>query len=177
MFKKNRIYIITSGITLILAYILLAHRNWHLEASEKTTASAETVWAWYEATDLAPTWDPLVGKIKLSGPFSMGTTGINTAPNGMEFKMIFTEVSRFRSYTEITRLFGAKMIFTHTLIVNEHGCTINHQVRCTGFLSSFYGLLLDKEYKAKFPIALKNLAHLANHGLPLNYKIKNLQTP
>jgi len=166
MFKKNIVYIIISGITLILAYVLLVQRNWQLEASEKTTASAETVWAWYEATDIAPTWDPLVGKIKLNGPFSKGTTGTNTAPNGMKFNMVFTEVTRFKSYTEITSLFGAKMIFVHTLIVNDRGCTINHQVLCTGFLSSFYGLLLNKEYKTKFPIALKKLARLADNGLP-----------
>lgn len=168
------VYIIISIITLVFAYVLLIQRNWHLEASEKTTASAETVWAWYEATDIAPTWDPLVGKIKLNGPFSVGTTGTNTAPNGMEFNMIFTEVTRFKSYTEVTSLFGAKMIFAHTLIVNDHGCTINHEVRCTGFLSSVYALLLNKEYKTKFPIALKNLAHLAGNGLPPNSKIKNL---
>ncbi len=88
--------------------------------------------------------------------------------------MIFTEITRFKSYTEVTSLFGAKMIFAHTLVVNDRGCTINHQVRCIGFLSSFYGLILSKEYKTKFPVATKNLAHLAGNGLPSNAKIKNL---
>ncbi|AUD00783.1 hypothetical protein CWM47_02500 [Spirosoma pollinicola] len=88
----------------------------------------------------------------------------------MKFNMIFTEVSRFKSYTEVTSLLGAKMSFIHTLIVNDRGCTINHEVVCTGFLSSFYGLLLRKEYKTKFPIALKNLARLASNGLPISLK-------
>lgn len=173
MMKKSIVYIVISSIILILSYVLLVQKNWHLESSEKTTASAETVWAWYKATDIAPTWDPLVGEIKLNGPFSKGTTGTNTAPNGMKFNMIFTEVTRFKSYTEVTSLFGAKMIFAHTLIVNDHGCIIYHQVYCTGFLSSFYGLLLNKEYKTKFPLALKNLARLAGNGPPPNSKIKN----
>lgn len=168
MNKKKIMYSLITVAILVLVYALLVKKNWHLEASERTTGSAETVWAWYEATDLAPTWDPLVGKIKLNGPFAVGTTGTNTAPNGLKFKLVFTEVTRFKSYTEVTSLFGANMKFVHTLIVADNGCTINHEVICTGFLSSLYGLLLIKEYKAKFPLALKNLARLAGNGPPLS---------
>jgi hypothetical protein len=170
MSTKNIVYIAILAIVLLLVYALFVQKNWHLEAAEKTTALPETVWAWYEATDIAPTWDPLVGKIKLNGPFAVGTTGTNTAPNGMEFDLIFTEVSRFKSYTEVTSLFGAKMTFVHTLVITNGGCTINHEVVCTGFLSSVYGLLLRKEYNTKFPIALKNLARLASNGLPTSPK-------
>lgn len=166
MSKKNIKYVVYLIIIFVVSYALLIERNWHLEASENTKSTKETVWAWYEATDLAPNWDPLVGKIKLNGPFLMGTTGVNTAPNGMTFNMIFTEVNRFKSYTEVTSLFGAKMTFRHTLIENNSGCTIHHEVVCTGFLSSLYGLLLKGEYKTKFPIALKNLARLSDNGLP-----------
>ncbi len=167
MHRKMTRLITLSVVIILLIASLLVQRNWHLEASENTGGSTETVWAWYQATSRAPTWDPLVGKITLNGPFAVGTTGTNTAPNGLNFPMIFTEVTPAKSYTEVTTLFGAKMSFVHKLVAQENGCTITHQVFCTGLLSSWYGLFLKKEYRAKFPVALANLAALAGRGRPV----------
>lgn len=134
---------------------------WALSFTQETTATPEQIWAYYEAIDLAPTWDPLVRRIEVSGPLAVGTTGFNTAKTGQRFPMIYTEMTRYRSYTEVTSVPLSQQAFTHVIEPLADGCRFTHGVMVTGPLAWAYRILLYRSYTRGIPAALRALAHLA----------------
>lgn len=137
---------------------------WSIQHSERTTASPEELWIQYQDTDNGPTWDPMVLEIKLHGPFAVGTTGTNKPTFGPKVKFVYTEVQPYSSYTEISKAFGADMVFTHEIKPTANGCNFEHGITCKGPLAGLYSLLLKRSYTRLLPIAMKALAHTAEQG-------------
>ena len=137
-----------------------------LQHERDVRTSAETVWAWYEDTASAPSWDPLIGEIRCDGPLAVGVTGRNKPRRGPWAPFIYTEVTPGRSYTEVTKLPGARMAFWHTLQPRADVTVMTHGVTCTGPLSGVYGLLVRRSFDAGMVQALDSLAALAQAGPP-----------
>lgn len=143
---------------------------WSLEFTRVTTATRERIWAWYEDTDRAPSWDPLVGRIMPDGPLAEGVTGRNRA-NGLTFPFTYTSVDPLVSYTEVTSVPGARMAFTHVLAAARPGdppdtLVVTHGLECRGRLAGLYKLVLSRTYRKGMAEALANLIRLAEDGDP-----------
>lgn len=133
---------------------------WSFEHTQNTTASPEQIWAYYAATDLAPTWDPVIKRIEVHGPFVQGTKGHNHPVGGGRFPFEYTEVTPLRSYTEVTKAPFARLAFTHTITSTPEGSAFTHGVQITGTLAWLYTLLQRKSYQNGLPKASQNLARL-----------------
>lgn len=139
---------------------------WTLQHSREVSASPATVWAWYEDTARAPSWDPLIAEIRPDGPLALGQTGRNKPRRGPSAPFTYTEVTPDVSYTEVTKVPGARMAFWHILEPQGATTVVRHGVDCTGPLSGLYGLLMRRTFNAGMLTALKGLAELAQAGPP-----------
>lgn len=134
---------------------------WSFEHTESTAATPEQIWAYYADPESAPSWDPLVAKIEINGPFATGTTGTNTSTTGQRVKFILSEVTPYSSYTEVNPLPLAQLSWTHRITPTSTGCTFTHGVILSGPLSGLYALLLGRSFKQGMPVASRNLARRA----------------
>lgn len=139
---------------------------WSLQHEREFQASAGTVWAWYEDTASAPSWDPLIAEIRCEGPLAVGVTGRNKPRRGPSAPFEYTEVTPGVSYTEVTRLPGARMAFWHALRQRGDMTVVTHGVVCTGPLAGLYRLLMRSSFNAGMVRALEGLANLAQAGVP-----------
>lgn len=140
---------------------------WSFEVERVTSASPERLWAWYEATDRAPEWDPLIGRIRPDGPFALGATGRNKPRTGPSVRYVVTEYEQLVSYTEVSRAPGASISFGHR-ITDDGGerWLVRHDVVCAGPLSKVYQLLLSRSYRTGMATALDGLIRVAEAGAP-----------
>ena len=140
---------------------------WSIEVSGDAAASRETIWAWYEAADQAPSWDPLIKRIAPDGPISLGVTGRNYPTSGPSTPFVYTEVTPLVSYTEVSKLPGAKAAFTHRLTDRPDGRTrIDHGAEISGLLSGLYRLFLTRNLRRGMRTALDNLVRKVEDGPP-----------
>ncbi len=109
---------------------------WKVEVSGDARAARETVWAWYEATDQAPSWDPLIKRIESEGPIELGVRGRNHPAIGPAARFVYSQVTPLISYTEVSFAPGAAFAFTHALSDLPGGPAAHHPrrrgVRATG---------------------------------------------
>ena len=140
---------------------------WSIEVEKTTSAPPERLWAWYEATDRAPEWDPLIGEIRPDGPFALGSTGRNKPRTGPSVRYVITEYLEPVSYTELSRAPGASMAFGHRITeVGADTWQVRHDVVCSGPLSAVYRLVLSRSYRAGMATALEGLIRLAEVSGP-----------
>ncbi|MET3808309.1 hypothetical protein ABIB25_005338 [Nakamurella sp. UYEF19] len=132
-----------------------------------TSAPPERLWAWYEATDRAPEWDPLIGRIRPDGPFALGATGRNKPRTGPSVRYVVTEYEQQVSYIEVSRAPGASMAFGHRITDCGGGrWRVRHDVVCAGPLSAVYRLVLSRSYRTGMASALDGLIRLAEASGP-----------
>ncbi len=139
---------------------------WQLEYTQTTTARPDTIWRWYLDHASAPSWDPLIGEIRVEGPMAVGSGGRNKPRSGPSVPFTYTEVTPGHSYTEVSRPPGARMAFTHLLVEGPHGTSVTHGMECEGRLTPLYRLVLGQAYRKGMPEALTNLLRLAEQGPP-----------
>ena len=140
---------------------------WSVEAERTTSASPERLWAWYEATDRAPEWDPLIGEIRPDGAFELGGTGRNKPRSGPSVPYRITEYQHLVSYTEVSQVPGGLMAFGHRITPDGEGrWRVRHDVTCTGPLNGLYRLALSRSYRTGMATALDNLVRLAEDSGP-----------
>ena len=140
---------------------------WKVEASGEVHASREEVWAWYEATDDAPTWDPLIKRIECDGPLEVGVRGRNHPTQGPAAAFEYTEVTRLVSYTEVSSAPGAKFAFTHLVGDGPEGTLrLTHGAEVSGPLSSLYRLVFERNFERGMRLAMDNLIRSIESGPP-----------
>lgn len=139
---------------------------WTFHHDQSTTATPAQIWAYYEATDIAPRWDPLIRQIQVQGPLAVGVQGINHPVGGGRFPFTYTEVTIDKSYTEVTRVPLARLAFTHDISPTPTGSIFTHGVIISGPLAWLYTLLLRRGYEKGIPQASRNLAALLEQGPP-----------
>jgi hypothetical protein len=140
---------------------------WTIEVSAEARTPRETVWAWYEATDEAPSWDPLVKRIQADGPIRLGARGRNHPVTGPSAPFVYTQVTHLVSYTEVSTAPGAAFAFTHLLTDLPKGrLRITHGVEVSGRLARLYQPLMRRRFEAGMRVAMDNLVRRVESGPP-----------
>ena len=140
---------------------------WTIEVAADAATDRGTVWAWYEATEEAPSWDPLIRRIDPDGPMAVGGGGRNHPVGGPSVRFRYTEVTRLVSYTEVSSSPGAAFAFTHRLEDVPGGRVhIVHGVEVSGPLASLYRALVRRRFERGMREALDNLVRLVEGGPP-----------
>lgn len=140
---------------------------WTVQVSGEARADRATVWAWYEASDLAPTWDPLIERIESDDPIRIGGKGRNHPSSGPSAPFVYTEVTPLTSYTEVSSAPGATFSFTHVLTDVEPGrVRITHGAQVSGPLAGVYRRLMQARFERGMRAALDNLVQRVESGRP-----------
>jgi hypothetical protein len=140
---------------------------WAVETGGVAQTDRDTVWAWYEATDEAPTWDPLIKRIDGAGPIKVGSRGRNYPVRGPAASFVYTEVTRSVSYTEVTSAPGAAFAFTHLLTDLPDGrVRITHGAQVSGPLAWLYRPLMQGRFAKGMQVAMDNLVERVESGPP-----------
>ena len=140
---------------------------WNVEVARDARTDTETVWAWYEATDEAPSWDPLIKRIESDGPIELGGRGRNHPVSGPSARFEYTEVTRQVSYTEVSSAPGAKFAFTHRLSeVPDGRLRITHGAEVSGPLAWLYRPLMQRRFEQGMRVAMDNLVERVEAGPP-----------
>jgi polyketide cyclase/dehydrase/lipid transport protein len=131
------------------------------ESSTEISANIETVWAIYENIEGWPSWDHELEWVKLEGKFEAGAIG-KLKPNGgpiVPFEMMHVE--RLKSFQDVSKLPGGRLIFTHTITQTQAGSIIKHRIELKGLLSFLYRFIFKKKMQNGLPIALQGFKKLA----------------
>ena len=140
---------------------------WQVEVSGDVSADRQTVWAWYEATDQAPSWDPLIKRIESDGPLELGVRGRNHPVSGPSASFVYTEVTRLVSYTEVSSAPGAKFAFTHRVTDLPDGrLRLTHGAEVSGWLARLYRPLMRTRFEKGMRVAMDNLVQRVETGPP-----------
>ncbi|WP_295702377.1 hypothetical protein [Lapillicoccus sp.] len=140
---------------------------WKVEVSGDARTVRETVWAWYEATDLAPSWDPLIERIESEGPIELGVRGRNHPARGPAAPFVYSQVTPLISYTEVSSAPGAAFAFTHGLSDLPGGLLrITHGAEVSGPLAWLYRPLMQRRFHKGMRVAMDNLVQRVEAGPP-----------
>lgn len=134
---------------------------WYTEFSKTTHAKPETIHAIWADVQTWSRWDHALENSALAGEFAVGTTG-TLLPKGAphDFGFVLTEVSA-HSFTDITHLPGADLIFIHTLQTTAEGTTLTHRAEIQGDAWEKYSTTIGKNIEHELPLAVENLIRLA----------------
>lgn len=132
-----------------------------LRVELRMNAPASIIWQLWEDVANAPQWDTDVRQCTLDGPFRVGTQGLCVLKNGLKMPLQITQVSPLRSYTNIARLLGMHLTFSHYLTPIGAQTHVVHAVRIEGRLSFLYRGLVRRLLQGAMGQALRNLRGLA----------------
>lgn len=110
-------------------------------------ATPEQIFPFYENVSEWPSWDPDVQSSSIDGEFKTGVKGRLKPTKGPEAKIEFTEVTRNKSFTTISKLPLCTMSFVHELLPVNEGTEVTHIVVISGFLSPLFSRLIGSGIK------------------------------
>jgi len=91
-------------------------------------AAPEQIYPLYENVLEWSSWDPDVQSSKIDGEFKVGAKGKLKPQNGPEAKIEFTEVTKNKSFTTISKLPLCTMSFAHELVPLNEETEVTHIV-------------------------------------------------
>lgn len=135
---------------------------WEYEYSVETSASPDSVWGHWSDVAAWPQWNDGIEKIKIHGPFAVGTTFTMTPPDDDPVHMSLTEIRPGELFTDEAD--GGDFIVRtiHKLEPADGGRTrIVYRTEITGPAAGEIGPQIGPEITADFPEVLAALARLA----------------
>ena len=130
-----------------------------MQFEERITINAtpEKIYPFYENVSEWSSWDPDVVSSSIDGEFVRGAKGKLKPTKGPEARIEFTEVTKNRSFTTISKLPFCIMAFEHRLIPCNGKTEVVHKVSFEGLLSPVFRKLIGSGIKKGLPNTLKGL--------------------
>ncbi|MFI1098200.1 SRPBCC family protein [Streptomyces sp. NPDC020917] len=136
------------------------------QAGITATASPEAFFARWADMATWPQWNTDTQWVRLDGPFTQGATGVLKPRGGPKVRFEVAVLVPGREFTDVSRLFGARLTFRHLVARDGAGATrVDVEVTLTGPLAPLWNLALGKGIKAGIQGDLERLASAAaEHG-------------
>ena len=136
-------------------------------AETHTSATAEQIWKLWADVASSPLWDTDVAWSRLHGDFIVGTRGEFKLRRGPRLAFVVDSVSDQRGYTNIVRVPGLSVRFTHTLEeISSRALRITHGAEFSGPLGRLLLMVARKPLRAALMRALNNMVNLAERCCP-----------
>ena len=115
-------------------------------ATARITSSASPQAFFDRWADMAtwPEWNADTEWVRLDGPFVEGATGALKPKGGPRVPFTVTRLQPGRRFTDVSRLWGARLTFDHTVAAGPSGTTVAVTVSLTGPLRSIWNAVLGK---------------------------------
>jgi Polyketide cyclase / dehydrase and lipid transport len=112
-----------------------------------------------------PQWNTDTAWVRLDGPFAQGATGVLKPKGGPKVRFEVAALVPGREFTDVSRLFGARLTFRHLVGRDEAGATgVDVEVTLTGPLAPLWKAVLGKGIAASLQGDLDRLAAAAAQG-------------
>lgn len=108
-----------------------------------------------------PEWNTDTEWVRLDTPFAEGATGVLKPKGGPKVKFEVAALVPEREFTDVSRLFGARLTFRHLVSRVEAGTRVEVEVSLDGPLARLWNLALGKGIKASLQDDLDRLAAAA----------------
>jgi hypothetical protein len=132
------------------------------QAGITSTASPEAFFARWGDMATWPEWNTDTAWVRLDGPFAQGATGVLKPRGGPRVRFEVAVLEPGREFTDVSRLFGARLTFRHLVTRDAAGATrVDVEVTLTGPLAPLWNLVLGKGIKAGVQGDLDRLAAAA----------------
>lgn len=120
-------------------------------------SSPEKIFSAYENVSGWSIWDPEVQSSSINGKPIVGAKGKLKPTKGPEANIEITEVTKYESFTVISKLPLCTMTFEHKLTSLAKDTEVVHRVMFTGLLSPLFGRLIGSEIQKGLPSTLQGL--------------------
>lgn len=109
-----------------------------------------------------PEWNTDTEWVRLDGPFVQGATGVLKPKGGPKVRFEVTVLEPGREFTDVSRLFGARLTFRHLVGRTAEGATrVDVEVTLTGPLGAVWRAVLAKGIRQALPADMERLAAAA----------------
>jgi hypothetical protein len=139
---------------------------WSYEYSADTSATPETIWAFFEDVAGWPTWNQGIEQIVLEGPFVAGTTFLMTPPGEQTLRSQLIEVRAPEGFTDVTEVDGLQVTVHHRLRRLPTGTRITYRMEITGDQADSTGPEIGPAISGDFPQVIAALVALAEREPP-----------
>lgn len=130
-------------------------------AQQISKATPEAIFTLWSTVAHWPEWDEDIASAGLHGQFSLGSQGYVKPKGGPRATFTITEIMPNKSFTSVSHLPGARLLFSHALSREENHTLIRHTISISGRLAWLWSLLLGKSLRKGLQSAIDNLASLA----------------
>lgn len=131
---------------------------WNHEYDRETTVSPEAVWKVLSDVDDWASWDTSMERVRLRGPFRVGSQILMTPTGQDPITSTITDVVENELYADETSMPDMTLRFSHTLTRLAGGGTrIIHRLDITGPAAGEAGPQLGPAITADFPEAMAAL--------------------
>lgn len=135
--------------------------NHHFKYSILVDSSQKKVWDLLIDVDKWKDWDTELEKSTLSEKFSLGAKGVLTPKKGPKLNFHISELTPEKSYTFITKMPIGALEIKRTIESRNEQTEFTDDIKFTGFLKKFFGLLLGRGFKSVLPKVMQNFKELA----------------
>jgi hypothetical protein len=132
-------------------------------ASATITSSAPPAAFFAEWADMAswPEWNLDTAWVRLDGPFVEGATGVLKPKGGPKVPFVVARLVDGQEFTDVSRLFGARLTFQHLVTEDAGTTTVTVEVALTGPLAAVWRMILGKGLRESLLPDLERLARRA----------------
>ncbi len=134
---------------------------WTFTHTENTTASPAQVWQRYSDPSSWPEWDQETETVRLDGPFAAGSRGRLKPKGGPAAKFQITAVAEQESFSDVSFLPLARIVFKHEIQPSPEGSSFTHTVSIEGPLSPLFARVIGKKIASGLPTSMRRLAELS----------------
>lgn len=128
-----------------------------IEERIRIKATPEQIFLFYENVSEWSSWDPDVQSSSIDGEFRAKVKGKLKPTKGPETRIEFTEVTKNKSFTTISKLPLCTMSFVHELVSSSEGTEVFHKILFSGLLSPLFGRLIGSGIRKGLPATMQGL--------------------
>ncbi len=128
-----------------------------IEHTIETTASADAIWQIWQDVENWNSWDHGIEYSTINGPFETGTTGTLKPKGGPLVHTKLTLVEPKKSFVDESKLFLARIIFSHDLVKTEDKVKVTHKIEMKGPLAFFFAYVIGRTMKKNLPAEMASL--------------------
>jgi hypothetical protein len=117
----------------------------------ETKASPKAIWAVWQDVEKWYTWDHGVEYSSIEGSFEKGTKGVLKPKGGPVVQIELTSVEPYKRFVSESKLFLAKIIFTHDIFELKDKTLVTHQIDMKGPWAFLFAYLIGRKMKKNLP--------------------------
>ena len=130
---------------------------WSYEKVAVAQVSRAIVWEWWTNVEKWPQWDVDLSESALLGEVAVGTQGKMKVADDALISFIVTEVIPEERFVIKVSLFGASLLYVHSMTEEDGQLKIAHAAQIKGMLGFFWRLMLHKKIEKTLLPALDAL--------------------